>query len=120
MDLAAETKLALGYWCLEVIFYLSGLYYAFVLTRSSPGKETKVFFRIMLGLLFLSLLEAVLTLGSIYMFFGPGGYGSGTEDWLIPLVQTAIDALSNVVLVAAAVSWLRWVLQQRKGAKRSR
>jgi len=120
MDLAAETKLALGFWCLEVIFCLSGLYYAFVLTRSSPGKETKIFFRIMLGLLSLSLLEAVLTLGSIYMFVGPSGYGGGAQSWLIPLVQTVIDALSNVVLVAAAVSWLRWVLQTRKGAKRRR
>jgi hypothetical protein len=120
MDLAVETKLTLVIWCLEVIFYLSGLYYAFVLTRSSPGKQPKIFFRFMLGLLSLSLLEAVLTLGSIYLFVGPRVYGSGAEDWLIPLVQTAIDALSNVVLVAAAVSWLRWVLQQRKGAKRSR
>ena len=54
MDLAVETKLTLVIWCLEVIFYLSGLYYAFVLTRSSPGKQPKIFFRFMLGLLFLS------------------------------------------------------------------
>jgi hypothetical protein len=120
MDLAAETKLALGFWCLEVIFYLSGLYYAFVLTRSSPGKQTKIFFRIMMGLLSLTTLKAVLTVGSVYLFVVPVGSGGGVQTWLMPLAQTVIDALSNVVLVAAAVSWLRWVLQKRKGAKRGR